>query len=103
MAEKKSIAKYIKGYSCHNEKLRAKPEADLFINAFEILKKYNNNIQKENVIIFEDSIAGVIGAKKTGIKTAAITNTYSKEELLKNGADIAVDRIDKVLEYIEII
>lgn len=103
MAEKKSIAKYIKDYSCHNEKLRAKPEADLFINAFEILKKYNNNIQKENVIIFEDSIAGVIGAKKTGIKTAAITNTYSKEELLKNGADIAVDRIDKVLEYIEII
>ena len=38
ISDKKGISKYIKGYSCHNEKLKAKPEPDLFINAFEILK-----------------------------------------------------------------
>ena len=69
---------------------------------FELLKKYNPNIQKENIVIFEDSIAGIIGAKKTGIKTIAITNTYDKETLLKNGADIVVNRIDEALEYIEL-
>ena len=102
MSKKKSISEYIKDYSCHNEILRAKPEPDLFLNAFELLKKYNPNIQKENIVIFEDSIAGIIGAKKTGIKTIAITNTYDKETLLKNGADIVVNRIDEALEYIEL-
>ncbi|WP_297298027.1 HAD family phosphatase [uncultured Brachyspira sp.] len=103
MSDKKEISKYMKGYSCHNEKLKAKPEPDLFLNAFELLKKLNPDIQKENVIIFEDSIAGILGAKKTGITTIAITNTYNKEKLLENGADIVVDRIDKALDYIEII
>ena len=103
MSDKKGIAKYLKGYSCHNEKLKAKPSPDLFLNAFELLKKINTDIKKEDVIIFEDSIAGIIGAKKTGITTAAITNSYSKEILLENGADIVLNRIDEIFNYIEII
>lgn len=103
MSDKKGISKYIKDYSCHNDKLKAKPEPDLFLNAFELLKKFNSNIQKENVIIFEDSIAGIIGAKKTGIKIAAITNTYGKEKLLENGADIVLEKIDEIFNYIDII
>ena len=67
MSEKTSISKYVIGYSCHNEILKAKPEPDLFLNAFEMLKKRNNNITKDDVVIFEDSLAGIDGAKKTGI------------------------------------
>lgn len=99
---KKGFSKYIKDYSCHNEKLKAKPEPDLFLNAFEILKKLNDNLKKENVLIFEDSLAGVEGAKKTGIKIAAITNSYGKEELLEKGADIILDKINQIFDYIEI-
>ena len=102
ISDKKGISKYIKGYSCHNEKLKAKPEPDLFINAFEILKKLNKNINKENVLIFEDSLAGVEGAKKTGIKIAAITNSYNKEELLEKGADIILNKINQIFDYITI-
>ena len=102
ISDKKGFSKYIKDYSCHNEKLKAKPEPDLFLNAFEILKKFNNNIKKENVLIFEDSLAGVEGAKKTGIKIAAITNSYSKKELLEKGADIILDKINQIFDYIEI-
>ena len=102
ISDKKGFSKYIKDYSCHNEKLKAKPEPDLFLNAFEILKKLNDNLKKENVLIFEDSLAGVEGAKKTGIKIAAITNSYSKEELLEKGADIILDKINQIFDYIEI-
>ena len=102
ISDKKGFSKYIKDYSCHNEKLKAKPEPDLFLNAFEILKKLNYNLKKENVLIFEDSLAGVEGAKKTGIKIAAITNSYSKEELLEKGADIILDKINQIFDYIEI-
>ena len=102
ISNKKGFSKYIKDYSCHNEKLKAKPEPDLFLNAFEILKKLNKNLKKENVLIFEDSLAGVEGAKKTGIKIAAITNSYSKEELLEKGADIILNKINEIFDYIEI-
>ena len=102
ISNKKGFSKYIKDYSCHNEKLKAKPEPDLFLNAFEILKKLNNNLKKENVLIFEDSLAGVEGAKKTGIKIAAITNSYGKEELLEKGADIILNKINQIFDYIEI-
>ncbi len=102
ISNKKGFSKYIKDYSCHNEKLKAKPEPDLFLNAFEILKKLNDNLKKENVLIFEDSLAGVEGAKKTGIKIAAITNSYGKKELLEKGADIILDKINQIFDYIEI-
>ena len=102
MSKKTSISKYIVGYSCHNETLKAKPEPDLFLNAFEILKSRNNDITKDDVVIFEDSLAGIDGAKKTCIKIIAITNTYKREELLKHGADIVVDKISEAINYLTI-
>ena len=102
MSEKKSISKYIVGYSCHNETLKAKPAPDLFLNAFEMLKKRNNDITKEDVVIFEDSLAGIDGAKKTGIKIVAITNSYKRETLLEHGADIVVDKINEAINYLNI-
>ncbi|MBW5397626.1 HAD family phosphatase, partial [Brachyspira pilosicoli] len=102
MAKKTSISKYIVGYSCHNETLKAKPEPDLFLNAFEILKERNNDITKDDVVIFEDSLAGVDGAKKTGIKIIAITNSYKREVLLEHGADIVVDKINEAINYLNI-
>lgn len=102
ISNKKGISRYIKDYSCHNERLKAKPEPDLFLNAFEILKNLNKNLNKENVLIFEDSLAGVEAAKKTGIKTVAITNSYSKEELSKKCADIILNKIDEIFHYINI-
>ena len=102
ISDKKGISKYIKDYSCHNEKLKAKPEPDLFLNAFKLLKNLNPNLNKEDILIFEDSLAGVEGAKKTGIKIAAITNSYSKEELSKKGADIIINKINEIFDYITI-
>uniref|UniRef100_UPI003F4C6C8F HAD family hydrolase n=1 Tax=Brachyspira catarrhinii TaxID=2528966 RepID=UPI003F4C6C8F len=101
-SDMKGISKYIKGYSCFNEKLRAKPEPDLFLYAFELLKGYNNDLKKDDVIIFEDSLAGIEAAKKAGIKSIAITNSYNKKELMDKGAYIVVDKINEVFNYIEL-
>ena len=98
----KGISKYIKGYSCFNEKLRAKPEPDLFLYAFELLKGYNSDLKKDDVIIFEDSLAGIEAAKKAGIKSIAITNSYNKKELMDKGAYIVIDKINEVFNYIEL-
>ena len=103
IAKLKDIHKYIKNYSCHNEKLKAKPEPDLFLDAFANLQKIDNETTIENTIIFEDSIAGVQAAKKTKIKVVAITNSYSKEELIQEGADIVIDNINEVFKYIDIV
>ena len=97
----KGISKYIKGYSCFNDKLKAKPEPDLFLYAFELLKEYNNNLKKDDVIIFEDSLAGIEASQKSGIKSIAITNSYNEEELIEKGAYIVVDKINDVFNYIE--
>ena len=102
MSKKTSISKYIVGYSCHNETLKAKPEPDLFLNAFEILKERNNDITKDDVVIFEDSLAGIDGAKKTGIKIIAVTNSYKREVLLEHGADIIVDKINEAINFLNI-
>ena len=101
-SDMKGISKYIKGYSCFNEKLRAKPEPDLFLYAFELLKGYNSDLKKDDVIIFEDSLAGIEAAKKAGIKSIAITNSYNKKELMDKGAYIVVDKINEVFNYIEL-
>ena len=103
IAKQQNIHQYIKNYSCHNDRLKAKPEPDLFLDAFKNLQDIDSQTTLENTIIFEDSIAGVQAAKKTGIKIVAITNSYDKNILLENGADIVVDKIDKVFEYIDII
>lgn len=102
MSKKTSISKYIVGYSCHNETLKAKPAPDLFLNAFDMLKKRNPDITKEDVVIFEDSLVGIDGAKKTGIKIIAITNSYKRKELLEHGADIVVDKINEAINYLNI-
>lgn len=98
----KGISKYIKDYSCFNEKLKAKPEPDLFLHAFELLKNYNNDLKKNDVLIFEDSLTGIEAAKKADIKSAAITNSYSREELIDKGAYIVLDKINEIFDYIEL-
>lgn len=89
------ISKYITDYSNHNETLRAKPEPDVFLNALDVLK-----VDRENVIIVEDSIAGIAAAKKTGVKTFAVTNSFDRDKLID--ADFILERIDEIFNYCDI-
>lgn len=101
IANNMGISKYIKYYSNHNDKLRAKPYPDVFLNAFDLLNSNEQKkINKDNIIIIEDSIAGITAAKKTGIKSFAVTNSFVRNELKE--ADFIIDRIDEIFNYCEV-
>ena len=53
-----------------------------------------NPIVHGECVVIEDSAAGVIGAKKAGMKTLAVTNTVSEKVLREAGADVVSKNLD---------
>ena len=45
----------------------------------------------QGCVVIEDSVAGVIAAKKAGMKCLAVTNTHPEKSLM--GADLVVDTL----------
>ena len=63
-----------------HEILRGKPDAEIFKLS---LKKMN--FKNTECMVIEDSIGGVLSARKAGIKVIGITTSYSADELKRNG------------------
>lgn len=72
---------------------KSKPEPDIFILAAEKLC-----LKNEECVVIEDSIPGVIAAKKAGMICIAITSTFKRKELKENGADIVVNSLDEIIK-----
>jgi beta-phosphoglucomutase len=49
-------------------------------------------------VVIEDSIAGVEAAKAARLACVAVTHSYSREELLKGGADLVVGDLDSITD-----
>ena len=69
-----------------------KPDPEVFYKGFNLLDalrtaKGRNPIVHGECVVIEDSAAGVIGAKKAGMKTLAVTNSVSENVLREAGAD----------------
>ncbi len=65
--------------SCEVEK--GKPQPDVFLKVAELL-----NVSPEQCIVFEDTYAGVLAAKRAGMKVIAVEDEASlpnKEEIIK--------------------
>lgn len=75
-----------------------KPDPEVYTKAAEMI-----SMNKEYCCVFEDSLAGVKAAKSAGMKCVAVTNSYTREELIAIGADLVVDRLDcsEVKEFIK--
>jgi len=79
---------------------QGKPHPEVYLKAMARL-----GLPRENCIVFEDSMAGIQSALAAGIPVAGIASGHSKEELLKEGASLAVDdfrelQLEEVLEFI---
>lgn len=59
---------------------KPKPAPDIYLKLMEML-----DMPAERCIIMEDSLTGTMAGKEAGAKVAAITSTYSREELKQTG------------------
>ncbi len=81
------------------ETKHGKPDPEGFLIALARLKKKNPEIRPENCLVLEDSLAGIESAKRARMKCAALTHSYSREQLI--GADIICDTFQEVQKFLE--
>ncbi|MCL5770648.1 MAG: HAD family phosphatase [Actinobacteria bacterium] len=75
---------------------KGKPDPEIYLKAAEIFK-----VKPSECVVFEDSIIGLKAAKLAGMKTVAIVNTYTREEL-EPEADLIIEcykdiNLDKII------
>ena len=73
---------------------KSKPDPEGFLVALQKLNNSKRSLAASECIVIEDAHWGLIAAAAAGMHTLAVTNSYSAAEL--SGADIIVDRLDKV-------
>jgi len=63
-----------------------KPDPKLFLFAAEKL-----NSESKDCIVFEDSVVGLIAAKRAGMRCVALTTSYPRKVLEKENPDLIID------------
>lgn len=76
-----------------SEVAHAKPAPDLFLLAAERLE-----LNPEECIVIEDSLAGIEGAKAAKMKVYAYASSYDAKELKTHGADFVFRDYDELLK-----
>ena len=97
--EELGITKYFNSIICGDEVSKGKPDPEMYIKTLSNLK-----VNKNECIIFEDSIEGVTAAKNANIKAIGVTSSQSSEILKSVGAfktieDYTKISIDNILDY----
>jgi beta-phosphoglucomutase len=75
---------------------RSKPHPEVFEKAIRGL-----NAEPSECLVIEDSLNGVIAGKAAGCHVAAITTSFSKEQLLSHGADYVVQSFKELRELLD--
>ncbi len=68
---------------------KGKPDPEVFLTAAQRI-----GVPPERCVVFEDAVAGVIAAKRAGMKCIAVTTTNPREALSE--ADLVVDSLAEV-------
>ncbi len=72
----------------------SKPDPEVYSIAIKKLK-----LKKENILVIEDSVAGVLAAKRAGLKSIAITTSYKHSQL--KGAVKTFDSFAQIQTYLK--
>ncbi|MFC1710256.1 HAD family hydrolase [Patescibacteria group bacterium] len=84
--KKFDIEKYFQVVTTCEELVKNKPDPEIFIKTAEKLQT-----ERGDCIVFEDSVAGIKGAKTAGMKTVGIARDKKYEGILKEvGADFVI-------------
>lgn len=97
--QKANLASFFPLIISAEETKHGKPDPEGFLIALARLKKKNPEIRPENCLVLEDSLAGIESAKRARMKCAALTHSYSREQLI--GADTICDTFQEVQKILE--
>lgn len=60
---------------------RGKPDPEPYLRAAARLLPHAPNLKPEECVAFEDSMPGIVAARKAGMRVVAVTNSYPAERL----------------------
>lgn len=84
-----NIEHYFDAIACGREVTEGKPSPQIFLLAAEKLK-----VEPFGCIVIEDAVAGVVGAKRAGMKCIAVANSHPQSKLYE--ADLIVASLESV-------
>ncbi len=89
-----NVEKYFDSYACGNEVKKSKESPDIYLLCAERL-----GTVPEKCLVFEDITRGIIGAKKAGMKTCGVYDSYTAYEWqeVKAAADYSVKSFTELL------
>ncbi|MFL2615808.1 MAG: HAD family hydrolase, partial [Candidatus Marisimplicoccus sp.] len=79
------IYDYFDSIICGDEVINGKPNPEMFN---ETIDRFN--INKDECLIFEDSLEGVLAAKNSGVKVIGITSSSSNKVLKDAGCVMSI-------------
>ncbi len=82
-----------KAVASASDGVRGKPEPDLYLLALAKLRQ-SSQVDAASCVAVEDSIWGLRAAQAAGLRTAAVTHTYSAAQLA--GADLVVETLSEL-------
>ena len=88
------IERYFQAVTTCEELVKNKPNPEIFIKTAEKLQ-----VEREERVVFEDSVAGIKGARLAGMKTVGVARDEAYKKKLKE-ADIIIDNYLETKEII---
>jgi beta-phosphoglucomutase len=89
--EQLKMADLFDGFVGAEDVTRGKPDPEVFLKAAQKV-----GVPPERCVVFEDAVAGVIAAKRGGMKCVAVTTTNPSSALEEAGADLVVDSLSEL-------
>ncbi len=89
--EELGITNYFSSIICGDEVSKGKPDPEMYIKTLSNLK-----VNKDECVIFEDSIEGVEAAKNADIKVIGVTSSQSSEILKSAGAFKTINDYNRI-------
>ncbi len=80
------LEKYFEQIVTGDDVKKGKPDPEPYLKAAAEMR-----VKPGECVVIEDSINGIMSARAAGMKCIGITNSFSKEELLRAGADEVID------------
>ena len=95
---KAPLDKYFDLIYTREDVAKIKPNPEVYLKAMQAF-----NAKPEECIVFEDSLVGIKAAKNAGLKTVAIYDKYSNNDIeeIKQQADFFINNYAELLSIIE--